>query len=424
MSFLVGATGGLVAIQVFRVHLFTILVVCWVLYRGGVMNTTGLRRAFMMSVPVGLLALTSLLGDMVNSNTLVLQLLGLTVSAALIMIFSTETDRPHMLGGLLAMTTISSLVALLQVVKIIPMETWHLSISSVGRPMGLYPEPDWLGMFAGIGMLMAWRMDLGKWLRILAVTINAAAFVLAFARAAWIAVAVAVAVTVVVGWLVAHHDMRQKAKGRGGALVLLSVAAVGVLMFMPQLVDDLTVRLGGTLQAQADDISAQARVRQIDALLRLADMAPFYGHGLSSAGRVGVWGDIDLTSTVANNVATNWVLGLWVDGKFLAIPFIAFLIFTALRYSRTIPGQALVVVLVSSIFSNTTYSPEMWILLALCLSETRVIRDRVARTAQKNSGAAPYPRTPRAFWGPELRNAANGDPLVSAAGVDGVKPQP
>lgn len=399
MSFLVGATAGLVAIQVFRVHLFTILVVCWVLYRGGVVNTTGLRRALLMSIPVGLLALTSLLGDLVNSDTLVLQLIALSLSAGLIMIFSTEKDRWYMLGGLLAMTTISSLVAVLQVAKIIPIETWHLSISSVGRPMGLYPEPDWLGMFAGIGMLMAWRMPIGKRTRIFAVTINAAAFVLAFARAAWIGVAVAVAVTVIVGWFAARRATKQEAKGRGGALVLLSAATVGVLMFMPQLADDVSNRLGGTLQANVDDISAQARVRQIDALLRLADMAPFYGHGLSAAGRVGVWGDLDITSTVANNVATNWVLGLWVDGKFLAIPFIALLIMTAVRYCRTIQGQALAVVLVSSIFSNTTYSPEMWLLLGLCLAEPKVIRDRVATKAERNSGVPLHAWSPSRVGG-------------------------
>jgi O-antigen ligase len=421
LTFLVGATAGLVGIQVFRVHLFTIVVLAWVLYRGGLVNTTGLRRALLMIIPIGSLAITSLIGDLVNSDTLVLQLLALSASAALVMIFSTEADRRHMLGGLLATTTISSLVALLQVVKIIPIETWHLSVSSLGRPIGLYPEPDWLGMFAGIGMVMAWRMPIGKWTRTAAVTINAAAFILAFARAAWIAVAVAVALTVLVGWFADRRRPMTRARGRGGAVFLLSIAAACVLLFMPQLVGDLSTRLGGTLQAKSEDVSAQARVRQIDGLLRLADMAPFYGHGLSSAGRVGVWGDVDLTSEVENNVATNWVLGLWVDGKYLAIPLIALLVLTALRNCRTIQGQALVVVLVSSIFSNATFSPEMWLLLGLCLAEPKAIRERVER-AKKNWDA------PLQTWMPRPGDAArkatlSATPLVSAQGATATTPE-
>lgn len=368
LSFLVGATGGLVAIQVFRVHLFTIVVFLWVLYRGRHNNPVGLRRSLLMSIPIGCLAVTSLLGDLVNSDTLVLQLLALSMSAALIMTFSSPRDQQHMLGGLLATTTISSLVALLQVAKIVPMETWHLSISSVGRPVGLYPEPDWLGMFAGIGMIMAWRMPIGKWTRISAVAINASAFILAFARAAWIAVAIAIALTIAIGWFANRRTTSPAARGRVGAVLVLSAAAACVLLFLPQLVDDLSARLGGTLQAKNEDISAQARVRQFDGLLRLADMAPFYGHGLSASGRVGVWGYVNTTSTVENNVATNWILAMWVDGKYLAIPIILLLVFTAVRYCTTVPGQALVVVLVSSIFSNATFSPEMWLLLGLCLA--------------------------------------------------------
>ncbi|WP_461172256.1 O-antigen ligase family protein [Arthrobacter sp. Z1-9] len=370
-SVLVGIAGGLVAVQVFRVHVFTIMVIVWMLQRGGSFNSRGFSRTLLMAVPVGLMAVTSVLGDMVNSKTLVFQLLGLAATAMLIITYSTQEDRRHMLGGLLAVTTFSSVVALLQVVGIVPIETWHASISSVGRPLGIYPEPDWLGMYAGVGVILAWRLPLGKWVRIVAVAANAAALVLAFARAAWIAFAVAVLVVAILGLFDRKQPkpLEQK-RGRVGAAVLVSAGAAAVMLFLPQLVIDLTERLSRTLQVQEDDISGQARVRQFNSLMHLADIAPFYGHGLSASGRVGVWGQIITGIESDNNVASNWLLAMWVDGKYLAVPLILMLAFTAARYCRTIPGQALIMVLVSSLFSNATFFPVTWMLLALCLAET------------------------------------------------------
>ncbi|MDQ0000526.1 O-antigen ligase family protein [Pseudarthrobacter sulfonivorans] len=369
-AFLVGVSAGLVAVQVFRVHVFTIMVLVWVLQRRRTFNVKGFNRALLMSVPVGLMAVTSVLGDLVNSDTLVFQLLGLAVTAMLLITYSTPEDRRNIIGGLLAVTTVSSIVGLLQVAKVVPIETWHASISSVGRPIGIYPEPDWLGMFAGVGLVLAWRLPLRRWLRIVAVAANAAALVLAFARAAWIAFGVAVLVVVILEFISKRKRQGvEPRRGRFGAALLLGVASAGVLLFLPQLVIDLSNRLSRTLQVQDDDISGQARVRQFDALMRLADIAPFYGHGLSSSGRVGVWGQIITMADTPNNVASNWLLAMWVDGKWLAVPLILLLVFTATRYCRTISGQALVLVLLSSLFSNATFFPVTWALLALCLAE-------------------------------------------------------
>lgn len=372
MAFLVGVAAGLVAIQVFRVHAFTILVLMWVLFKGGGWNKEALGRIALMAVPVSLMAFTALVGDMVNSDTLALQLIGLTVSAALIVAFSSETDRRQMLGGLLAIITLSSIVGLLQVVKVVPIETWHASVSSVGRPIGLYPEPDWLGMFAAVGLILAWRADLGKNLRVIAVAANAAALILAFARAAWIAAGVAIAIGVFLALMSKRRLDKPKAKGRGAAISLLVLASIAVAMFVPVLVEDLSTRLGQTFQVQSNDISGQARVRQFDALMRLADTAPFHGHGLSASGRVGVWGRITTGTTADNNVASNWLLAMWVDGKYLAIPLILMFLFVTLRAVRTIQGQALAVVLLSSLFSNATFFPVTWFLLALCLAEPKL----------------------------------------------------
>lgn len=368
-SFLVGVSAGLVAIQVFRVHVFTIMVLVWLLQRGGVFNSKGFNRALLLAIPVGMLALTAVMGDLVNSDTLVFQLMGLAATAALVMTYSTQEDRQKMIGGLLAMVTISSIVGLLQVLKIVPIETWHASISSVGRPIGLYPEPDWLGMFAGVGLVIAWRLPMGKGLRIAAVSANAAALILAFARAAWIAVAVAIAVTAILGFIVKRRQAKgDQKRGRFGAVTLMVLAAGAVALFTPQLVDDLFVRLSGTLQVQAGDISGEARLRQFNSLMRLAESAPFYGHGLSASGRVGVWGQITTGVAADNNVASNWMLAMWVDGKYFAVPLILLLCLAAVRYCLTIPGQALVVVLVSSFFSNATFFPVTWALLAICLA--------------------------------------------------------
>lgn len=383
-SFLVGLSGGLVAVQVFRVHVFTIMALVWILQRGGAFNTRGFNRALFMAIPVGLMSLTSLLGDLVNSDTLVFQLIGLAVTAMLIMTFSREDDRRKMLYGLLALITTSSIVGILQVLKIVPIETWHASISSVGRPIGLYPEPDWLGMFAGIGLVLAWRMPLRGWVRVVAVSSNAAALVLAFARAAWIAVAVAVIAMAILGFFADRKRAKEEEKrGRGGAALVIAFAALGVMLFLPQLVEDLSTRLENTLQVKTNDVSAQARVRQFNGLLHLADIAPFYGHGLSASGRVGVWGQITTGFTADNNVASNWLLAMWVDGKWIAVPLILLLALTAVRYCLTIPGQTLVVVLVSSLFSNATFFPVTWLLLALCLSEAKRAKPDKPERAQQ-----------------------------------------
>jgi hypothetical protein len=388
LSFIVGASAGLVGVQFWRVHLFTIVVMVWLAYRGGSLDSKKLLKASVLLLSAGLLAATALVGDLVNSPTLALQLLALAVSSCAVVLVSTHQDRRQMLYGLMGMTTLSSTVGILQVMKILPTDMWHLSISAVGRPLGLYPEPDWLGMFAGIGLVLAWRLDLSKWLRVAAVSVNAASFVLAFARAAWIAVAVSVIVAFVLQYLLTRKEKRITKSGRTTAVILLAAVAMTTFFAVPQLRTDLSARLGNTLQVADDDISAQARVRQINALLVLAERGPFYGHGISASGKVTVWGEIDLGQS-ENNVASNWILAMWVDGRFLAVPLITLFILLTARCVRTVPGQALLVVLLSSMFSNATYFPITWLLVALCLVE--------ARQRHKDSAAVvkvPHERTP------------------------------
>jgi hypothetical protein len=100
-------------------------------------------------------------------------------------------------------------------------------------------------------------------------------------------------------------------------------------------------------------------------LLRLAETAPLYGHGISASGRVDVHGNLIFGTVSENNVSSNWILAMWVDGKLLALPLITLLLVVAALRAGTIPGQLLVIALANSIFSNATYVPIVWALLGL-----------------------------------------------------------
>ncbi|KRE47557.1 hypothetical protein ASG92_09955 [Arthrobacter sp. Soil736] len=372
MAVLVGISAGLVGVQVLRVHVFTILVLLWCVMPSGHLNRGSGKRITALVVTSGLLAVTALYGDLVTSPTLALQLLGLTASACMIIAKGTERDRKDMLYGLLAVVTVSSSLGMLQVAKIVPIEIWHVHVSSVGRPIGLYSEPDWLGLFAGLGLILAWRLPLPAGLRTFCISVNAAAFVFAFARAAWIAVGAAVALIIVTSLFrrKAKEEAKSKVRGKWPAVLLVVAAGLAFLVGNPLFAEDFIRRLQGTFSVGSHDISGQARVRQIDRLWKMANAAPWNGDGLSANGRVGIWGSYnsgDAADTV-NAVSSNWLLALWVDGKLMALPFIILLIALAVLTCRTIAGQLLVVVLLNSLFSNATFQPITWLLVALAFS--------------------------------------------------------
>lgn len=371
MAVLVGASAALVAMQVMRVHVFTIIVVIWCLIPNGNVNRGSGKRMAVLAACSALLAVTTIVGDLVVSPTLALQLLAFAVSASLIIAKSTYPDRQDMLYGLLAVATASSVLGVLQVSKIVPIEIWHVHVSSVGRPIGIYPEPDWLGMFAGLGLVMAWRLRMKTWVRTLSITANGAAFLFAFARAAWIGVGASVVIFIMMTAL-ANRSKPQGAKRRGKwpALAVLAAAGAVFLSLNQTFASDFARRLQGTVEVSSTDISGQARVRQIDGLLEMARTAPWYGHGLSANGRVGVFGGVNTgdIGDAVNAVNSNWLLAMWVDGMFLALPLIILLIVLALVTCRSIAGQLLVIVLLNSLFSNATFQPITWLLVALAFS--------------------------------------------------------
>ena len=390
LAFVVGLSAGLFGVQVLQVHVFTIVVVVWAVLSRRDGKSLIAREAVVLVCAAALLASTALFGDLVNNPPLGLQLLALAVSAAIIITSASASDTRVMLYGLLSVTSFSALFGLLQVAGVIPTDVWHLSISALGRPTGIYPEPDWLGMYSGVGLVLAWRLNVRRWLRVGLIAVNFSGLVLAFARAGWVATAGSVALALAVAIFVRSRSARQGAtrnlppyprrqSGRIAGVVVTVILGVVALNAIPVLHDNLITRLSRTLTVASDDVSAQARVQQNDGLLFLADSAPWYGWGISSSGRVGVSGRLNFGSS-NNNVGSNWILSMWVDGAWLSLPVIAVLLFGCIAAARTIQGQLLVLVLLNSFFSNATYQPITWFLVALCLAYIRQRREGAGAT--------------------------------------------
>jgi hypothetical protein len=378
LAFLVGMSAGLIGVQILQVHVFTILVVLWAFFAKRNSRSVLPLEAALTVVAAAILASSVLYGELVNSPTLGLQLLALAGCAALLVVYSSPTDVRVMLYGLLAMTSVSSTYGLLQVVGIAPYDPWHLSVSAIGRPTGLYSEPDWLGMMAGVGLVLAWRLPLKRWLRVLLILANMSAWVLAFARAAWIAVAASALLAFAVYLIWKRRDDVRPAErsGRLLATVLTAVAATLAFTFVPSLHDNLLTRLSQTFRVADNDVSAQARVAQNDGLNYLASTGPWYGWGLSASGRVGVSGRLNYGES-RNNVGSNWLVSFWVDGGLLSVGVVLVFAIAICLTLRSIQSQLLVLVLLNSFFSNAVFQPVTWLLLGLCLVTVRVRREEI-----------------------------------------------
>ncbi len=376
LTWLVGATGALMAVQVAQVHVFTIVVVLWALltHRSGRLPVP-VESVVLVGAAV-ILASTVLFGALVNSQTLGLQLVALAISAAVVGARISRAGIFRVLEAVLLVVTASSAWALLQVAGVAPIEAWHLDVSALGRPVGFYPEPDWLGLFSGIGILLAWRLPMGRLVRAALLTLNIAAWVLAFARAAWIAVAVAAILGTVVYFLTRKRNVSSPPRhGRWLGVGFVSVTGLLAFELIPSLHDNVLTRLGRTFTVAADDISAQARVNQNAGMLELAQSAPWYGWGLSASGRVGVFGGVNVGEVSRNNVGSNWILSFWVEGAALALPLLAVIALAILLTARTVCAQLLLVVTINSVFSNAMYQPIAWLLLGLCLAQIRSWRE-------------------------------------------------
>jgi hypothetical protein len=256
----------------------------------------------------GLLASTAITGTFVNSRLVALQLLLLAATSACLVAFGDRTDIPHILRGLLATTTIACVAATLQYTGVIPGKLYL----STGRPIGLYTEPDWLGMFSAIGLIIAFHVTTGR-LRMILIFLHLLVLLLAAARASWLAIVVAVVASYVVATLSGKPKQIQPSPGGARLVAFGALFLVVVLAASPTLRDSMQDRVEGAVSSEKD-VSAKARQQQNASLLELAEVAPWNGLGLSASGRVGVSGRIEYIGQADNNVASNWVLGWWVYG--------------------------------------------------------------------------------------------------------------
>lgn len=371
IAFGIGIAAITVDLQVGGAHAFTVLVLVWVFLH--------LRRrpmipalAFALLISAALIASTVLVGDLVGNPQLAIQLLALTVSAVLLAAYTNQQDRLRMMYGALVAVCFGCVYGLGQLAGILPSRAGlvHIDVSAIGRPSGIWPEPDWLGIYAGVGILLAFHLPMKRWIRVGAMSLCTMLWVLSFARAGWIALG-GVAILACIVHLASRRTPAAEPRrmDRRVAIVCSATAVLVPLFYFRGIAEDLAVRLSRTFSAQSDDISGQARIQQTDGLLHLADIAPWYGHGLSAAGRVGVSGKLYVDGLGSgNNVASNWLLGLWVDAQYLAIPFILCVAAIALLTFKGLPGQLVVLVAANSLFSNATFVPVFWFAIALCLA--------------------------------------------------------
>jgi hypothetical protein len=178
--------------------------------------------------------------------------------------------------------------------------------------------------------------------------------------------------------LVGLRHVERRALNNGRIIVLAVVMVTVVAIAVPALSTSVIHRLtaGG-----ANQLSVHTRTAQIASLESLSTRAPWHGLGLSAAGRVDVTGKI-IAGRAKNSVATNWILGWWVDAKYLAIPIIALLIGLAVRNIGRASGLLLGMVLLNSFYSNAVIEPLTWLVVGLALADLSSRQSRKAVTLE------------------------------------------
>lgn len=367
-EWMVGATAGLDFAQIAHVHLFTIAVVFWVLTSGGIAFGKVSAATLALLLSAAILGATAFVGPLSVNHTLVLQLMGLAVSAALIGVKASPGAIRRMAWGLLAVTLFSASWAILQKFGFLPIRQLK-SVEGAGRVNGIYLEPDWLGLFCAVGIVTTLRLDLPSRRKVGFLSILSLALIFSLARGSVIALVV-VGVVATLGNLMAKRDIALRSRNRQVLAVLAGLVTVA-LVVSPSLSGRLVDRFQKGFTNSSEDAGARARSQQIRSLDLLAQNAPWYGDGLSASGRVEVSGTINYGNIISSHaVSTNWILGWWIDGKYLALPLIALFLMLVLRYAKTLGGQLLLVVLVTSLVTDAVMLPITWFSIGLCLANT------------------------------------------------------
>lgn len=359
---LLGFTAGWREMQIAGVHLFTLTaVLLFVMSRPSKIRHRALPPMVMLYA-AALVASTAVLGDLVQNPKLAAQLCLLTGSAVLIYLSVTVADISRVLSGFVAAATLSSLVAVGQEFGLISY-TAYTDESGLARPIGLVGEPDWVGYFAAASLLI---LILSRWTGYLvwaSMAINGFALMFSFARAAWLALLVPL--LVVVALIVVGDSLFQASKPRvlGAVAALPAVVAVAWVT----LGDTFPTRVLSIIDSSHHDANARHRLEQMDTLWSMAASSPWYGRGLSASGGVAADGTYRGAAT-SNSVASNWLLGLWVDARWLAVPLALALVAVALGACRAAPGLLLMGALINSMFSNVLFSPVSWLWVGLSLA--------------------------------------------------------
>jgi hypothetical protein len=236
--------------------------------------------------------------------------------------------------------------------------------------MGIYHEPDWLGLFCSVGIITTLRLDISRPSKIAFLSILGLALLFSLARASIVALAVVAAVAIAMNARGQSSDSSTRRSRNRQVLIAVGTVIALALALNPSLSRRIVSRFQTGFTSTGQDVGARARTQQLEGLETLARKAPWYGDGLSASGRVQVTGRV-LYGDVppSNSVSTNWILGWWVDGKYLALPLIiTFCLLTLLSIKR-LGGQLLLVVLVTSLVSDAVMLPITWFAVGLCLSE-------------------------------------------------------
>lgn len=358
-------------------HFFVLVSGLWLLTHLYKIRRLRLNKvhAVLIAACVPLLA-TVAWGPFVTDPNLALALVGLGASSIVVSELS-QRHRQRMSRSFVLMNTFGCALALLQTMGAVSSQLIHQEISTIGRPSGWYGEPDWLGLFAGVNILAClYDRSIGSRVRVLGLAFGTTALLLSFARAAWLGVIAGVLLH-----LLLARSARTAARAKTGAAryaVVVGVIALLAWAPVPSLRSDLSTRAASIVGGGGEDVSGNARELQRDSLLRLADEAPWFGGGMSASGRVGVSGRLILEGESNNSVGSNWILALWVDGKFLALPLIAAFLGLVLYQRGSNYWPAFVALLVSSLASNAFYFPLTWFLVGMVAASSRP--DRVSQT--------------------------------------------
>lgn len=378
-EWMVGAAAGLDFAQIAHVHLFTIAVVFWALTTGGIAFGRVSAATLALLLSAAILGATAFIGPLSVNHTLVLQLMALAVSAAIVGAKASPEAIQRMALGLLAVTLFSACWAILQKFGFLPIRQLN-SVEGAGRVNGIYREPDWLGLFCAAGIVTTLRLNLPSRRKVAFLSVLSLALIFSLARGSVIALLVVGAVATLSN-LLANRDGALRSRNRQVLAVLAGIVTVA-LVISPSLSGRLVERFQNGFTNTSQDAGARARSQQIRSLNLLAQNAPWYGDGLSAAGRVEVTGTINYGNIVSSHsVSTNWILGWWIDGKYLALPLIAMFFLLALRSAKALGGQLLLVVLVTSLVTDAVMLPITWFAVGLCLANA-VVRAAGARSAQ------------------------------------------